>query len=472
MARRALGRFAHNYPKHLRSCDWKLLGGSASVRVVHQEFSIGYRRYALGLLFVVYVFNFVDRQILSILLEPIREDIELSDTQLGFLGGIAFALFYATAGVPIARWADTGSRRTIIALGIAVWSGMTALTGMARGFGTLALARIGVGVGEAACSPPAHSLISDFFPQERRATALSIYSLGIPVGAAIGTLIGGWVGEAFGWRVAFMVVGLPGLALALLVRLTLRDPPRGMSDREDREARLAASGISAEPEIQSPPATENWREVLAFMIGLRSFRHLAMAGSLHAFVGYGAGLFNPAYFIRTHGMGLAEISTWFFFIGLTGAVGTFLGGFLGDRFGGSDARWYMWVPAIGTIIGVPLSAGMYLWPVHEQALMFAFPAAIVGPMYLGPTFAITQGLVKVGMRAMASAILLFILNMIGLGLGPWFVGMLSDALVPAYGVNSLGTALLWVVVVGNIWSMLHYMLAARTLREDLRAKDR
>ncbi|MGE4606062.1 MAG: MFS transporter, partial [Myxococcota bacterium] len=185
---------------------------------MRRQFSIGYRRYALGLLFVVYVFNFVDRQILSILLEPIRQDIELSDTQLGFLGGIAFALFYATAGIPIARWADTGSRRTIIALGIAVWSGMTALTGLARGFGTLALARIGVGVGEAACSPPAHSLISDFFPPERRGTALSIYSLGIPVGAAIGTLVGGWVGEAFGWRTAFMVVGLPGLALALLVR--------------------------------------------------------------------------------------------------------------------------------------------------------------------------------------------------------------------------------------------------------------
>ncbi|MFP8879699.1 MAG: MFS transporter [Myxococcota bacterium] len=429
---------------------------------MRRQFSIGYRRYALGLLFVVYVFNFVDRQILSILLEPIRQDIELSDTQLGFLGGIAFALFYATAGIPIARWADTGSRRTIIALGIAVWSGMTALTGLARGFGTLALARIGVGVGEAACSPPAHSLISDFFPPERRGTALSIYSLGIPVGAAIGTLVGGWVGEAFGWRTAFMVVGLPGLALALVVRLTLHDPPRGMADRE----------AEPEPREQAPVDQENWREVFAFMMRLRSFRHLAMAGSLHAFVGYGAGLFNPAYFIRTHGMGLAEISTWFFFIGLTGAIGTFLGGFLGDRFGGTDARWYMWIPAIATTAGIPLSACLYVWPVPEQALMFAFPAAIVGPMYLGPTFAITQSLVKIGMRAMASAILLFILNMIGLGLGPWFVGVLSDALVPSYGVDSLGTSLLWVVVVGNAWSTVHYVLAARTLREDLGMKDR
>jgi len=438
-----------------------------------RQFSIGYRRYALGLLFVVYVFNFIDRQILSILLEPIRRDIELSDTQLGFLGGIAFALFYATAGVPIARWADTGSRRTIIALGIAVWSGMTALTGLARGFGTLALARIGVGVGEAACSPPAHSLISDYFPPERRATALSIYALGIPVGAAVGTLIGGWVGEAFGWRMAFMVVGLPGLVLAAIVRLTLHDPPRGMSDREHDDALAAERSIpdALPPVPQAPADPENWREVLSFMIRLRSFRHLAMASSLHAFVGYGAGLFNPAYFIRTHGMGLAEISTWFFFIGLTGAIGTFLGGFLGDQFGGKDSRWYMWVPAIATTVGIPLSAGIYLWPVPEQALLFAFPAAIVGPMYLGPTFAITQGLVKVGMRALASAILLFILNMIGLGLGPWFVGVLSDALVPAYGVKSLGTSLLWVVVVGNAWSTTHYLLAARTLREDLRAKE-
>ncbi len=178
--------------------------------------SDGYRRYALGLLLVVYIFNFVDRQILSILIEPIKRDIQLSDAQLGVLGGIAFAIFYTFAGIPIARWADTGSRRSIIALGLFVWSAMAAATGLARGFLTLVLARIGVGIGEAAGSPPAHSLISDYFPPDRRATALAIYALGIPIGAAIGNLAGGWIGEYFGWRTAFVVVGLPGVVLALV----------------------------------------------------------------------------------------------------------------------------------------------------------------------------------------------------------------------------------------------------------------
>ena len=439
---------------------------SPAIGPANAHFSTGYRRYALALLLVIYILNFIDRQILSILLEEIKKDIELSDTQLGVLGGIAFAVFYATMGIPIARWADRGSRRSIIALAVAVWSAMTAVTGLARSFGMLLIARIGVGVGEAGCSPPAHSLISDYFPAERRGTALSIYSLGIPIGAALGTLIGGWVGDAFGWRMAFFVVGAPGLLLAVIARATLREPPRGLADGESTGAPDASATSDA------PEASENWREVLAFMIRLRAFRHLSMAGALHAFVGYGAGLFNPAFFIRFHGLGLKEVSTWFFFIGLTGAIGTFLGGFLGDRFGKKDPRWYMWIPGAATLGGIPLYACLYLWPDGEQALLFAFPAVIFGAMYLGPTFAMTQAIVKIRMRAMASAILLFILNMIGLGLGPWFVGFLSDLLAPEYGKASLGTSLLWVVVLGNAWSTVHYALAARTLRDDLNAKNR
>jgi MFS family permease len=444
---------------------WKHFRNPVSVSLVQsQNYSPGYRRYALGLLVVVYVFNFIDRQILSILLEPIKEELSLSDTQMGFLGGFAFAVFYTTAGIPIARWADSGSRRTIIALGIAIWSGMTALTGLARGFGTLALARIGVGVGEAACSPPAHSLISDYFPPDKRATALSIYSLGIPIGAAVGTLAGAQIGELYGWRVAFAVVGLPGLALAILVRLTLREPPRGMSDPAP-EAPLAAHSEPVAP-------TDGVGDVLRFMIRLPAFRHLSFAAALHGFVGYGAGYFNPAFFMRTHELGLAEVGNWFFALGLVGAVGTFMGGFLGDRFGAHDARWYMWIPAIATLAGIPLAFGVYLSPDHLGAFGFAFLAVIVGPIYLGPTFAMTQGLAKLHMRALASAILLFILNLIGLGMGPWFVGLLSDFLHPSLGSDALGRSLLWVVVVGNSWATLHYVLAARTLREDLQAKDR
>ncbi len=421
------------------------------------EITPGYANYALGLLLGVYIFNFIDRQILSILIEEIKEEIQLSDSQLGFLGGIAFALFYTFAGIPIARWADRGSRRTIIALSVLVWSLFTAFTGTARNFSMILLARVGVGVGEAGCSPPAHSLISDFFPPERRGTALSIYSLGIPIGASLGTLIGAWVGQAFGWRMAFVAVGVPGVALALLVRMTLREPERGRS------------------EATAPPVEtegESLGEVLRFMAGLRSFWHLSFAGALHAFVGYGAAYFVPSFFARVHGMGLAERGSWLAAIGLVAVVGTYLGGWLGDRLAPKDVRWYLWVPGIATIAGVPIALGYYLSPDPYLALLlFGIPAGIAGPMYLGPTFAMTQTLVKPHMRAMASAILLFILNLIGLGIGPWFVGYVSDALAPQYGDEALRWALVSIVSIGNLWAALHYVLAARTLKSDLTAKD-
>jgi predicted MFS family arabinose efflux permease len=402
------------------------------------------------------VVNFVDRQVFSILIEPIKADIDLSDTQLGFLGGVAFAFFYTFAGIPIARWADRGNRVTIVTLALVIWSGMTALTGLARGFASLMIARIGVGIGEAGCSPPIHSLISDYFPPERRATALSIYALGIPIGAAIGTLAGGWIGEYYGWRTAFLVVGLPGLAIAVLVKLTLREVPRGHSEGVE---------VSAEQ-------TESVGSVIRFMWGLKSFRHLSLAGSLHAFVGYGVGLFLPSFFMRIHGFGLAETATYLFLIGLTGMIGTFLGGFLGDRLGVRDKRWYAWVPGIATIAAVPFAVAFYLWEDPIVMLFLAIPGAILGPMYLGPTFGMTQTLVKPHMRAMASAILLFILNLIGLGLGPLFAGFLSDQLRPEFGIESIRYSLLIVAVAGNVWAALHYYLASLTLREDLHAKDR
>ncbi len=421
-----------------------------------QGISAGYRRYALGLLLTVYIFNFIDRQILSILIEPIKKDIELSDTQLGFLGGIAFAIFYTFAGVPIARLADRRSRRTIIAVGLFAWSLMTVMTGMARSFTTLVLARIGVGIGEAAGSPPSHSFISDIFPPERRATAMSIYALGIPIGAALGNLFGGWIGEFFGWRTAFVVVGAPGILLAIFVRLTLREPERGLSE-----------GIVVEAE------TESVGNVIRFMLKLPSFRHMSLAAALHAFVGYGAGLFLAPFFMRIHSFGLGEIGTWLALLGLTcGVLGTYLGGALGDRFGAQDARWYMWVPGLATLFSVPFGFLFYLWPTPYWALFFSIPGSILGPMWLGPTFSMTQGMVRLRMRALASAILLFIINIIGLGLGPLFVGFLSDTLEPSLDVEAIRYALLSVVIAGNTWAVFHYFMAARTLRVDLKAKDK
>jgi MFS family permease len=414
------------------------------------EFSDSYRRYALSLLLVVYVFNFVDRQILNILAEAIRVDLGLSDTALGFLGGIAFAVFYTFAGIPIARWADRGSRRSIIALGLLVWSGMTALSGLARNFAQLALARVGVGLGEAACSPPAHSLLSDYYPPERRGTAFSIYALGIPIGSAIGTFAGGWIKEMFDWRTAFFVVGLPGVLLAAVVRLTLREP--------QRPAQSAGAGATR----------DTTAAVLRYMQRLASFRHLSLAAALHAFYGYGAAFFLPVFMIRVHGFSEGELSTWLALIALlAGGLGTFLGGYLCDRLAPRDRRYYVWVPAISTAIGIPFAAALYLEQDRYVALGYAVPAALLGGMYLGPTFAVSQGLARPHMRALVSAILLFIINLVGLGLGPQVVGVVSDLLKPELGVESVRYALLIVVVAGAAWSTLHYALAARTLRADL-----
>lgn len=415
-----------------------------------------YRSYALALFLLVYIINFVDRQIFSILIEPIRLEIHLSDTQLGLLGGIAFAIFYTFAGIPIARWADVGVRKNIVALALVIWSVMTMFTSTAKGFGTLLIARVGVGIGEAGCSPPIHSLISDMYPEEERGTALSTYALGIPIGAAIGTLVGGWIGEYFGWRMAFMVVGLPGIIVAIVVFFTVREPPRGHSEPDHVQVQKDLVPLA---------------DTIRFLWGLKAFRHLSFAGALHAFVGYGVGLFIPAFFMRVHGFGLAETSTYLFLIGLTGMIGTYLGGYLGDRMGKKDKRWYMGVPGIATIISVPFAVLFYTTGDPMLAIVLAIPGAILGPMYLGPTFAMTQTLVPPAMRSTASAILLFVLNLIGLGLGPVFAGFLSDTLKPEYGEESIRYSLLILAVAGNIWSALHYYLASGTLRADLVVKD-
>jgi MFS family permease len=414
------------------------------------EASDGYRRYVLGLLLVVYVVNFIDRSIVNILLQPIKEEFQPSDTALGFLSGVAFAIFYATLGIPIARWADRGVRRDIIALALFVWSGMTALCGLARTFPQLVLARVGVGVGEAGCSPPAHSLLSDYYPPERRGTAFSIYALGIPLGTAFGFFLGGWMAETLGWRAAFLLVGLPGLALALVVRFTLREPPRGHS-----EARRE-SGPAPEP-----------MAVIRVMARLASFRHLAAAATLHAFVGYGVAAWNAAFLVRSHGMSLGEVGSWLAVIAIVfGGLGTFLGGYLADRLTPRDARWALWVPGVSTLIAVPFAVAFYLWQDVRVALALAGIPVFFGAMYLGPTFSITQALAPLRMRAVASAFLLFLINLIGLGLGPQVTGIASDLLAPRLAEESLRGALVGMVAL-NLWSGLHYFLGARTLRAEL-----
>jgi MFS family permease len=332
---------------------------------------------------------------------------------------------------------------------------MTAVTGLASSFATLLLARIGVGIGEAGGSPPAHSLLSDYFPPERRGFALGVYSAGIPIGAAIGALAGGWIGQIWDWRTAFMVVGLPGLVLAVIVFLTLREPERGRHDG------LAVVGEA-----------EALGDVLRFLLRLRSFRHVAFAAALHAFYGYGSANFVPSFLARVHEIPLGERGTLFAMILISGVIGNVLGGRLADRHGARDARWYLWVPGLATFAGIPAAAAFYLWPTPYVAVALGVLPTILGAFYLGPTLAVTQTMVRPRMRALASAILLFIINMIGLGGGPVFIGWLSDALTPAYGIEAVRYALLYTVVGGALWATLHYVLGARTLRDDLLAKTR
>ncbi len=411
-----------------------------------------YRRYALLLLFLVFTSSHVDRQILAILLEPIKHELVLSDTQLGFLSGIAFAIFYATLGIPMAMWADRSDRRNIITLALTLWSGMTVVCGLAANFWQLALARIGVGVGEAGSTPPSHSIIADMYAPTERATAMSTFSLGINCGLLIGFSVGGWINQWYGWRAAFWVVGVPGLLLALLVRYTLREPPRGYAEGL-RAASHEASSL---------------RTVVTYMWSTPALRHIAAGVTLASFVGYGAVLWLPSFLMRSHGLQSGAIGMLLALgFGVFGAVGTFMGGVLADRLGKRDIRWSVWVVSIAIPLAVPFIISFYLTKETSTAFTIGMVPALLGGTYLGPSFALTQGLVPVQMRSVASAILLFITNMIGLGLGPQTVGILSDLFSAKYGNESLRYALLTLACV-NIWTAFHYFMAGRTLREDLR----
>ncbi|WP_036256527.1 spinster family MFS transporter [Spongiibacter marinus] len=415
--------------------------------------SDGRAYYALFILTIVYSFNFIDRQLLAILQESIKAELLLSDTQLGLLTGFAFALFYVTAGIPIARWADAGNRRNIVALAVFIWSFMTAISGLVQNYLQLLMARIGVGVGEAGGSPPSHSMISDMFPAERRASALGFYSTGVSIGILFGFLMGGWLNEFFGWRVAFFVVGVPGVLLAVVVRYTLREPRRGLSENRDDN-----------PE---PVAV---KEVVALLWSRRSFRHMAWAGALSAFAGYSVANWSASFIIRSYGMSTGELGTWLaLIIGIGGAVGVFGGGLLADKLAAKDTRWYVLLPALAGVISLPFAAGVYLVDNVYASLLLMIIPAIQSNVFLGNTLAVSHSLVGLRMRAMASAILFFIFNLVGLGAGPWSVGLLSDLLAPQFGDESLRYAMLALVPLMVSLSALHFYLSSRHLKRDLAA---
>lgn len=408
--------------------------------------------YALALMFIAYVFNFIDRSILSILNQPIKDDLHLSDTQMGFLGGVAFAIFYTFVGIPVARLADKSIRRNVLVVSLAIWSGMTVVCGFVVNFPQLLLARIGVAIGEAGGSPPCHSMISDLFPLSRRATALGIYALGIPAGGMIGNLVGGWLNEAYGWHTAFMAVGAPGLVLALLIRFTMREPVRG------------ATETTVSDNTYTPPVVD----VFKFLWARKSFRYMALGASLHTFVGYGVGYWIAPFLIRSHHIGTALIGQWLFYLGFAGLLGTFLGGYFADRLIRRDMRWYVWLPGITVLLALPFSAFVYTYPNYRVALLVGLIPNILGAYYLAPLFAMTQAMVGLRMRALAASIILFITNLIGMGLGPQLTGIISDLFnrFTNLGTESLRWALV-TLLLANLAAALFYLYAARYLRDDL-----
>ena len=376
--------------------------------------SAGMRRYALVLLFLAYVINYIDRQIVTILQEPIKAELGLSDTQLGLMTGLSFALFYAVLGIPIARLADRRSRKSIIGWSILLWSGMTALCATAGSYVSLLAFRVGVGVGEAGLSPPAHSMISDLYPPRKRAAALAFYSTGIQVGVMIGFLAGGWISHYFGWRTAFLIVGIPGLFLAALIALTLPEPPRGLYD-------------GAADETSQRDASLSVLATLRRLWGIRTFRYVSLAAGLHGFVLYGHGNWMPSFLARQYGMDGAEIGTWLALLAvIPGALGIFVSGHIADWLSrwGQDAR--LWAPIGSVALLIPANIAMLTSGDEVTYLPFAVVHYFLGGVYLAPCIAICHSVVSPTLRASASALFLLMLNLIGLGGGPVTVGLLSD----------------------------------------------
>lgn len=401
------------------------------------------KNYTLFVLVLVFTSSHVDRQIMGILGQPIKESLQISDTQLGLLTGIMFAVFYATLGMPMAMWADRRNRRNLISFSVFLWSGMTALCGAANTFTQLLLLRIGVGVGEAGSNPPSHSIIADLYPKEQRATAMAIFGTGINWGILIGFLVGGWINEFYGWRTAFVVVGLPGIFLALLVRFTLKEPPRGYAD---------AAGEKP-PEVTPPPF---W-SVAKFMITNPVLRNIVAAGTLIAFTGYASVIWVPIYLVRIHGMGTGEVGTYLaLFIGVGGAIGIYLGGRLADFLSARRGeQWLPWVVAIASLLGLPFLYFCFTAATQTGALWaYALPAAL-GTVYVAPGFALIQNHMPTEMRSVAAAINLFIMNIVGLGLGPFSVGFFSDLFTPEFGVDGLRYGLMTSLAV-VVWGSLHY----------------
>jgi MFS family permease len=400
----------------------------------------------------------MDRGVLALLAEGIKKEFELTDGQLGFLVGLPFAVFYSTLGIPIAAIADRTSRRGVLAACCALWSLATAACGMAFNFMSLIVGRALTAIGEAGGTPPSHSLISDYFSRQDRATALSIYALGVPIGTMAGNLLGGWGNHFFGWRATFLLIGLPGLLVAALVWFTVKEPARGLSE-------IGA----ARPIEKAPPLLD----VVKFLASYASFRHMCLAAGLHSVVWYAGSQLNAVFFIRSHGMSSGEAGTWLAFFAGVGALGTLLGGFLSDKVSArtGDGRWYMWVPGIATLVMVPFQFFAYLSNDLDLVIPSFFIMISLASMFFGPSFAVSQMLATLRSRAVATSVLLLVQTLVGLGLGPLVAGSLSDVFNPVIGEDSLRYGLCLVGLV-NLWAAFHYFVGARSIRQNFENTER
>ena len=409
-----------------------------------------YRNIVLGSLFVIYTFNFVDRLIFSVLQEPIRHELGLSDLQIGVLSGLAFAVFYTAVGLPIAWAADRFNRVSIISVSLAIWSLFTAASGLALNFWHLFFARLGVGFGEAGCTPPSHSLMSDYFDAKQRTRAIAIYSLGIPVGSLLGLMGGGWVVENMGWREAFFIVGLPGLVVAVLAKLIIKEPKRGNFD---------AKTVDPVP----------FAAVFKTLMSKPTFWMLSLGASLTSLGGYAGSAWMVPHFIRSFHMGYSEVGLKFGLVGIVPmAIGTYLGGWLSDHLGQKSLKWYALVPMLSSAVMAPMFfVALQMQNPWILMAIWVIPAICSG-IWFAPVFGSIQNLVPPNMRAFSSSINLFIINIIGLGIGPTLTGGLSTYFTLPDGSNA-GEALqmaLSIVVWVYVLAAGLYFLASRTIAEN------